>query len=445
MSDSGAWQFWIDRGGTFTDVVARRPDGSLVSKKLLSENPGRYRDAAIAGIRDILGLAPGAKIPASAIAAVKMGTTVATNALLEHKGERTLLVITKGFADALRIGYQNRPKLFARHIVLPQQLYERVVEVDERVTSEGEVLRRARSGAHPRRSRGGLCVRHPRRRDRAAARLSPSRARAHRRRDRARGGIRAGFGESRGQPADEAREPRRHDGGRCLSLADPAPLCRRGRGRARSVRLLFMQSNGGLVDAHRFQGKDAILSGPAGGIVGAVRTAQMARLRQDHRLRHGRHLDRRVALCRRVRAPLRDDGGGRAAARADDVHPHRGGGRRLDLRLRRRQVSRRPRFGGRGAGPGVLSPRRAAHRHRLQRHARPDRAALLPARVRARRATSRSIATWSSENSRRSPPRSPPRPATGARPPRSPRGSSRSRSRTWRTRSSRSRSSAATT
>src|SRR6185437_3173760 len=134
------WQFWIDRGGTFTDIVARAPDGALLARKLLSENPGRYRDAAIEGIRRILDVAPGAKLPAAAIDAVKMGTTVATNALLEHKGERTALVITRGFGDALRIGYQNRPNLFARHIVLPEQLSERVIEAGERVSAQGEVL-----------------------------------------------------------------------------------------------------------------------------------------------------------------------------------------------------------------------------------------------------------------------------------------------------------------
>src|SRR5579875_4020045 len=135
------WQFWIDRGGTFTDVVARGPGGKIEIRKLLSENPGRYRDASIQGIRDVLGLPAQAPIPADKIAAVKMGTTVATNALLERKGERTVLVITKGFGDALRIGYQNRPKLFERHIVLPELLYEQVIEVDERVTAQGEVLR----------------------------------------------------------------------------------------------------------------------------------------------------------------------------------------------------------------------------------------------------------------------------------------------------------------
>ena len=135
------WQFWVDRGGTFTDVVARRPDGGLVTHKLLSDNPEQYRDAALQGIRNLLGLAADAALPAGAIDAVKMGTTVATNALLERTGERTLLIITKGFADALRIAYQNRPKLFARRIVLPELLYERVVEVDERMTAEGDELR----------------------------------------------------------------------------------------------------------------------------------------------------------------------------------------------------------------------------------------------------------------------------------------------------------------
>src|SRR3954454_8766139 len=136
------WQFWIDRGGTFTDIVARRPDGSLVAHKLLSENPGRYADAAVAGIGELLGVAPGAPIPSQLIEVVKMGTTVATNALLERKGERTVLFITRGFRDALRIAYQNRPRLFDRHIVLPEMLYDRVVEVEERVGARGEVVLR---------------------------------------------------------------------------------------------------------------------------------------------------------------------------------------------------------------------------------------------------------------------------------------------------------------
>src|SRR5438067_13199708 len=135
------WDFWIDRGGTFTDVVARRPDGTLVAHKLLSENPEAYRDAAVQGIRDLLGLAKDAPIPRGAIGAVKMGTTVATNALLERKGERTLLITTKGFRDALKIGYQARPKIFAKKIVKPEMLFWRVVEVDERVRADGTIER----------------------------------------------------------------------------------------------------------------------------------------------------------------------------------------------------------------------------------------------------------------------------------------------------------------
>src|ERR1700683_3818792 len=135
------WEFWIDCGGTFTDVIGRRPDGKLVTHKLLSENPEAYRDAAVAGIRRLLGLEPHESLPATRIGAVKMGTTVATNALLERKGERTLLLITKGFRDALRIGYQARPKIFAKHIIKPDMLYERVVEVDERVRADGTVER----------------------------------------------------------------------------------------------------------------------------------------------------------------------------------------------------------------------------------------------------------------------------------------------------------------
>src|SRR3981081_2853602 len=133
------WDFWIDRGGTFTDVIGRRPDGSLVAHKLLSDNPEAYGDAAVQGIRALLVVHPEEPIPPGLIGRVKMGTTVATNALLERKGERTLLVTTKGFRDALKIGYHARPKIFARHIIKPEMLYERVVEVDERVRADGTV------------------------------------------------------------------------------------------------------------------------------------------------------------------------------------------------------------------------------------------------------------------------------------------------------------------
>src|SRR5258708_4776824 len=141
------WDFWIDRGGTFTDVIARKPDGTLVAHKLLSENPEAYRDAAVQGIRDLLGLKPGAPIPPGRIGAVKMGTTVATNALLERKGERALLLTTKGFRDALKIGYQARPKIFGRHIIKPDMLFWRVVEVDERVRADGAVEAKPDLGA----------------------------------------------------------------------------------------------------------------------------------------------------------------------------------------------------------------------------------------------------------------------------------------------------------
>jgi len=134
------WQFWIDRGGTFTDVVGKRPDGTLVTHKLLSENPEQYKDAAVAGIRHLLGLQPGEPVTPALVECVKMGTTVATNALLERKGEPTLLITTRGFKDALRIAYQNRPRLFDRHIVLPELLYERVVEAQERMGAQGEVI-----------------------------------------------------------------------------------------------------------------------------------------------------------------------------------------------------------------------------------------------------------------------------------------------------------------
>ena len=134
------WQFWIDRGGTFTDVVGKRPDGTLVTHKLLSENPEQYRDAAVAGIRHLLGLKPGEPVTPEQVECVKMGTTVATNALLERKGEPTLLVTTRGFRDALRIAYQNRPRLFDRQIVLPELLYSRVIEAQERLAADGSVL-----------------------------------------------------------------------------------------------------------------------------------------------------------------------------------------------------------------------------------------------------------------------------------------------------------------
>ena len=176
MAHGKTWDFWIDRGGTFTDVVGRRPDGRLVAHKLLSENPEAYADAAVQGIRNLLGLKRGDAIPVRQVGAVKMGTTVATNALLERKGDRTLLLITKGFRDALKIGYQARPKIFAREIVKPDMLYERVAEVDERVRADGTVERSARSRCRAPRSGNREGGRHRRGGDRVHARLPLSRA-----------------------------------------------------------------------------------------------------------------------------------------------------------------------------------------------------------------------------------------------------------------------------
>ncbi|HUH84910.1 MAG TPA: hydantoinase B/oxoprolinase family protein [Stellaceae bacterium] len=269
------WQFWIDRGGTFTDVVARRPDGSLVTHKLLSENPERYRDAALQGIRDLLGVRTDEPIPGAAIEAVKMGTTVATNALLERRGERTAVVITRGFGDALRIGYQNRPKLFARRIVLPEQLYERVIEADERVTAEGEVLRPLDQGSLRRDLEGayrsGI-------RSVAVVFLHGYRHWAHERQAAA---LARAAGFTQVSASHEVSPLMKLVGRGDTTVVDAylSPILRRYVAEVASAlggtRLLFMQSNGGLTDAQRFQGKDAILSGPAGGIVGAVRTAAL--------------------------------------------------------------------------------------------------------------------------------------------------------------------------
>ncbi|MEV8319654.1 hydantoinase B/oxoprolinase family protein [Streptomyces sp. NPDC059900] len=265
------WQFWVDRGGTFTDIVARRPDGRLLTHKLLSDNPSRYADAAVAGIRELLGETPGAPVDT-----VRMGTTVATNALLERKGEPTALVITRGFGDALRIAYQNRPRIFAREIILPELLYDRVIEADERVTAEGEVLRapdlEQLAGPLRKAYEDGI---------RAVAvvcmhsHLYPAHEQAI-----ADLVVRTGFPQvslssevsplmklvPRGDTAvvDAYLSPVLHRYVR--HVADELD----------GVRLMFMQSNGGLTEAGQFRGKDAILSGPAGGIVGMARMSQRA-------------------------------------------------------------------------------------------------------------------------------------------------------------------------
>src|SRR5216110_1501659 len=274
------WDFWIDRGGTFTDVVGRRPDGALTAHKLLSENPEAYRDAAVQGIRDLLGLARGEPIPAGRVGAVKMGTTVATNALLERKGDRTLLLTTKGFRDALRIGYQARPKIFAKHIIKPEMLFEQVFEVDERVLADGTIEREL---------------------DLAPVRAELERAKAD--------GIKAIailFMHAYRYPEHERRVAKlaRDMGFPQVSVShEVSPLIKLvGRGdttvvdaylspilrryvatvdseldaKKSGARLMFMMSSGGLTAAELFRGKDAILSGPAGGVVGMAETGREA-------------------------------------------------------------------------------------------------------------------------------------------------------------------------
>src|SRR2546427_7645647 len=274
--NSGRWQFWIDRGGTFTDIVARRPDGSIATHKLLSENPGRYRDAALAGIRKILNLNQGQPVPAGAIDAVEMGTAVATNALLERKGERTVLFITRGFRDALRIAYQNRPRLFDRHIVLPEMLYSGVFEVEERIGARGEVLLpldslQARKDLEKAYAEGFRSI--------AIVFMHGYRFAQHERQvaELAR---QAGFTQISASHRVSPLMKLVGRGDTTVVDAYLSPILRRYveqvAAELEGVRLLFMQSNGGLTDARRFQGKDAILSGPAGGIVGAVRTSLAA-------------------------------------------------------------------------------------------------------------------------------------------------------------------------
>lgn len=271
------WQIWIDRGGTFTDIVAKRPDGQLVTLKLLSENPENYRDAAVHGIRELLGLAKDADIPHDMIENVKMGTTVATNALLERQGDRTLFVTTRGFGDALRIGYQARPRLFDRHIVLPELLYEEVLEVEERLDAQGQVitplnLEAATQGLEQAYRRGIRAV--------AIAFMHGYANPVHEQRVAEVAG-KIGFTQisvsSRVSPLMKLVSR----GDTTVVDAYLSPILRRyvnqvadqlGEG----PRLMFMQSNGGLTDAKLFQGKDAILSGPAGGVVGMVRTASMS-------------------------------------------------------------------------------------------------------------------------------------------------------------------------
>ncbi len=289
-TNQGVWDFWIDRGGTFTDVIGRRPDNTLIAHKLLSEHPRAYRDAAVQGIRDLLGVPPGEAIPQGRVGAVKMGTTVATNALLERKGERTLLLITKGFRDALKIGYQARPKIFARHIIKPEMLYAEAIEVDERVRADGAVeqtpdLEALRGTLSAARARGIDAI--------AIVFLHAYRYPEHERQVAALArdlGFRqvsvsheisplvklVGRGDTtvvnaylspiiRGYVAKVAAEIAPFDKHAAAAVT-----------RTGQPLLMFMMSSGGLTMADLFQGKDAILSGPAGGVVGMAETGREA-------------------------------------------------------------------------------------------------------------------------------------------------------------------------
>jgi 5-oxoprolinase (ATP-hydrolysing) len=276
QSHAGRWQFWIDRGGTFTDIVAKQPDGTLVTHKLLSENPEQYRDAAVAGIRRLLGVPAGASIPVEQIEAVKMGTTVATNALLERKGERTALFITKGFRDALRIAYQNRPRIFDMAIKLPELLYQQAYEVDERIGAQGEVRTPLNVEAVRKQLRDAF--------DAGFRSIAIVLMHGYR------------FTQHETQIAELARDTGftqvsvSHEVSPMMKLVSRgdttvvdaylSPILRRYVDQVArelpATRLFFMQSSGGLTDASRFQGKDSILSGPAGGIIGMVRTSEGA-------------------------------------------------------------------------------------------------------------------------------------------------------------------------
>jgi 5-oxoprolinase (ATP-hydrolysing) len=285
---AGTWDFWIDRGGTFTDVIGRAPDGSLVAHKLLSEFPEAYSDAAVQGIRNLLGLAPGAAIPRERIGSIKMGTTVATNALLERAGARTVLVTTHGFRDALKIGYQARPKIFARHIIKPQVLFERVVEVSERVRADGAVeqapdLSAIRPALERARADGIEAV--------AIVFMHAYRFPAHEQRVAA---LAREIGFAQVSVSHEVSPLIKLVGRGDTTVVDAylSPILRRyvaqvardlgGSVRRESIveqqhpRLMFMMSSGGLTSAGLFQGKDAILSGPAGGVVGMAETGRVA-------------------------------------------------------------------------------------------------------------------------------------------------------------------------
>ena len=272
----GQWQFYIDRGGTFTDIVAKTPQGQIIVHKLLSENPEQYQDAPIQGIKNIMGIAADEPIPTAQIEVVKMGTTVATNALLERKGDRLVLLITKGFKDALRIGYQNRPDIFAREIILPSMLYESVEEIDARYDAQGNELK----SVDPQQVRQDLEAVYKTGIDCCAIVLMHGYRYTHHELQVAKIAEEIGFTQISISHQVSPLMKLVSRGDTTVVDAYLTPILRRYIDRITDqlpdTQLMFMKSDGGLVSAEDFQGKDSILSGPAGGIVGAVQTSKRA-------------------------------------------------------------------------------------------------------------------------------------------------------------------------
>ena len=345
-------------GASGSTAAARSPTwwrarraAACCTHKLLSEDPARYEDAAVEGVRRLLGLGSDEPIPAELVAEVRMGTTVATNALLEREGSPTLYVTTRGFGDALRIGYQDRPDIFALDIRLPAPAYARVLEVDERVGADGEVVRPldeegARRGLEEAR-RAGL----------DAVAIAFMHGYAHPEHERRVAELARAAGFSQVSVSHETSPLMKLVGRGETTVVDAylSPILRRYvdgvAAQLGDVRLRFMQSHGGLTDAGLFRGKDAILSGPAGGVVGAVAVSRRAGFDKVIALRHGRHLHRREPLRRRAGAQLRERGRRRAAAGADAAHPHRG--------RRRRARSAPSRAGATASGRAAPAPTRA--------------------------------------------------------------------------------------
>ncbi len=426
-----SWRFWIDRGGTFTDVVARDGADRMVTRKLLSENPGRYEDAAIAGIRDILGLPDGAPIPPGMIAEIRMGTTVATNALLERRGTPVLLVINQGLRDLLRIGNQARPRLFDLDIRLPPVLYADVLEVSARLAADGvEVApldEPAISAALEAARASGL----------DAVAIALIHAWAHPEQERRIAALAAGAGFNQISTSHETGPLLRLVPRGQTTVADAylSPILRRYVDRVAAalpdVPLFFMQSHGGLARADRFAGKDAILSGPAGGIVGAARTAAAAGF--DRVIGFdmgGTSTDVALYAGRFERATETEIAGVRLRVPMMAIHTVAAGGGSV-LGFDGARLTRRARLGRGASGSALLSPWRSTDGDGCEPAARQNPAGAFPGDLRAgRRSAARCRMRWRAPltRSRR---KSPPPPGSGRRRWRSRKASCGSRSGIW--------------